>query len=59
MREIIINIIATIILITLVGGGIYYIYKAKKNGNACIGCPHAKGCPSKEHNCNCSSENKK
>ena len=38
------NIIISIILIALVGGAIYYIYKEKKKGTKCIGCPMAGSC---------------
>ena len=47
-------IIAVIALI--VGGAAYYIYRAKKSGQKCIGCPyssscHKNGCPS----CQCNN----
>ncbi len=35
-------IIAAIVLI--VGAAALYIYKAKKKGQKCIGCPYAKTC---------------
>lgn len=38
------NIIISIILIALVGGAICYIYKEKKKGTKCIGCPMAGSC---------------
>ena len=49
------NIIASLILIAILGGAIYYIIKSKKNGQKCIGCPHAKQCGDK---CNCASKQK-
>ncbi|MBR2724061.1 MAG: FeoB-associated Cys-rich membrane protein, partial [Ruminococcus sp.] len=33
------NIIVIIILIGIVGGIIFYLYRAKKSGQKCIGCP--------------------
>ncbi len=45
MKDII--IIAVILLI--VGSATFYIYKAKKNGKKCIGCPDS---------CNCSAKDK-
>ena len=41
------NIILLIILIAIVGGASVYIYRAKKKGVRCIGCPHAKNCGGK------------
>ena len=38
------NAIIIIVLVLILGGVGFYIYKAKKNGAACIGCPHAKAC---------------
>ena len=35
-------IIAAIVLI--VGGALFYIIRAKKQGQKCIGCPHSKNC---------------
>ncbi|MBR1599488.1 MAG: FeoB-associated Cys-rich membrane protein [Lachnospiraceae bacterium] len=39
-----VNIIATLILVAVVGSACYYIYKEKKKGTACIGCPMAGDC---------------
>ena len=44
-------IIAAIVLI--VGGALFYIIRAKKQGQKCIGCPYAKNCSG---SCNCSKE---
>lgn len=44
------NIILIAVLLLVVGGAALYIYKAKKRGQACVGCPHAKTCGSK---CSC------
>ncbi len=38
------NIILIILLIAIIGFAVIYIYKEKKNGAKCIGCPHAKNC---------------
>lgn len=38
------NIIAAIIVIAVVAAAGLYIYKAKKSGQKCIGCPHSKSC---------------
>ena len=46
------NLIVIAVLLLVVGGAGYYIRKAKKQGQACVGCPHAKTCG---QNCNCSN----
>ncbi|MBE5924397.1 MAG: FeoB-associated Cys-rich membrane protein [Lachnospiraceae bacterium] len=38
------DIIVTLILVVIVGSAIYYIYKEKKKGRRCIGCPMAGDC---------------
>lgn len=48
------NIIIILILLLAVGGAASYIYKAKKKGQTCIGCPYAKECSKKY----CHTENK-
>lgn len=50
MGSIMANIIATIILLAVVGAACYYIYKEKKKGTRCIGCPMAGNC-AKAHAC--------
>jgi len=42
-------VVAVIALI--VGGASMYIYKEKKNGAKCIGCPHAKSCGKNQCSC--------
>lgn len=42
------NIIVVAVLICVVGAAIYYLYKAKKNGQSCIGCPYSGQCASKK-----------
>ena len=44
-------IVATILAI--LGGAAFYIYKAKKNGAKCIGCPQSKTCGGNCGSCNC------
>ena len=34
------------IIVIIVGGAAFYIYKAKKSGKKCIGCPDSKTCSS-------------
>ena len=46
------NIIIILILLGIIGSIVVYLYRAKKRGEICIGCPYAKQCGG---NCNCSS----
>ena len=46
------------IVAVIIGLAALYVYKAKKSGAKCIGCPHSASCPScnsKETECNCNS----
>lgn len=42
------NLIIIVILVVLVGLAIFYIWKEKKKGARCIGCPSAGCCRKKE-----------
>ncbi len=44
-----VNIIVTVILAVIIAAIVRYLYKAKKSGAACIGCPHAKQCGNQCH----------
>ena len=46
------NYIVVAILALVIGGAVYYIYRAKKNGQKCIGCPYSKQCSG---SCSCSN----
>ena len=48
-----VDLIIIIILAAIAGGIIWYLWRAKKNGAKCVGCPHAKGCGG---SCNCSKK---
>ncbi len=50
-----VDLIAGIVVASILGLAIFYIVKAKKAGQKCIGCPHSKTCAS----CGCESKNKK
>ena len=41
------NVIVVFILVAIAGGIIWYLIRAKKKGETCIGCPYAKQCGSK------------
>ena len=45
------DIIIIGILLLVVGGAVFYIVKAKKNGAKCIGCPASGACTKKGCNC--------
>lgn len=51
---IIIAIIAVIVILAAL-----YVYKAKKNGRKCIGCPYAKNCKSGGCGCGCGGNESK
>ena len=38
------DLIVVLILAAVLGGAGYYVYRAKKSGAKCIGCPSAKQC---------------
>ena len=48
------TIIAVIAIALILFFAIRYIYKEKKKGKACIGCPYADSCQRHKHNENCS-----
>ena len=51
------NIIIIAILLAIVAFAALYIYRAKKKGKKCIGCPDGGSC-SGNCSCGCSSEHK-
>ncbi len=46
------DIIVIVILTLIIGFASYYIYKSKKNGAKCIGCPYSNSCGKPECTCN-------
>lgn len=52
------DIIIIAILIVIIGCAAFYVYKAKKSGKKCIGCPDGCSCASKngESTCSCCSD---
>ena len=55
------NVIVIGILLFLVGAAVFYIWKEKKRGRRCIGCPasgccSSNGCGKAKKNCNCHTE---
>ena len=47
------NVIIIAVLALILGAAILYIYKAKKSGKKCIGCPDSGGCGSAKNSCGC------
>ena len=43
------DFIVVAVLAVILGGAARYVYKAKKSGAKCIGCPMSKEC----HSCTC------
>ena len=41
------------IVAAILGGAAYYIYKAKKSGKKCIGCPDSGSCSGNCSGCQC------
>jgi hypothetical protein len=39
-----VDIIVLLLILLAVGGAIFYIVRAKKNGQKCVGCPYSKEC---------------
>ena len=55
------NILLIAVLILAVGGASWYIYRSKKNGKKCIGCPYSDSCSAKEcaSMCDCAEAEQK
>ena len=47
-----INYVIIAVLVLILGGAAFYIYKAKKSGKKCIGCPASSCCSGKCDSCN-------
>ena len=47
------NIIILAVLGLILGGAAGYLYKAKKKGVKCIGCPNGGSCSGSCSGCNC------
>ncbi len=48
------NIIVIAIVVIIVALAAFYIYKAKKSGQKCIGCPYSRECGSNKNANSCS-----
>lgn len=50
------NLIIAAVLVAVAGLALFYILRAKKRGQKCIGCPYSGKCGSKK--CGCGTQNK-
>ena len=50
-----VNILIIAAVLAVLGGAGYYVYKEKKSGAACVGCPNSKNCAS--HSSCCAEHN--
>lgn len=46
------EVVAVVLIALTVGFALFYLFRAKKTGKKCIGCPYASSCSGK-----CSSKN--
>lgn len=51
------NIIIIAIVVVIIGLIGFYIYRTKKRGQKCIGCPYCNECPSLSKNTCCNNNN--
>jgi len=47
------DIVVVAILALVIGLASFYVYKAKKSGKKCIGCPSSSSCSGACSSCNC------
>ena len=53
------NAIVVLILVAIAAGIIWYLIRAKRKGEKCVGCPYAKQCGSKQGGCCSDKSNNK
>lgn len=46
------NVIILAVVLAIVAAAAVYVFKAKKSGKKCIGCPNSGSCGSRHCNCN-------
>ena len=54
----IVDYIAIAVIALIVGAAVFYIVRAKKRGEKCVGCPYAKQCGKCGGNCSRAEANK-
>ena len=53
-----VDYIAIAAIVLIVGAAVFYIVRAKKRGEKCVGCPYAKECGGKCGGCGCTETDK-
>ena len=53
------DIIVVAVIVVIVGLAGFYVYKAKKSGKKCIGCPDSGSCSGACSSCSCGCEQSK
>ncbi len=48
------NLVIILVLVVILGLAGLYVYKAKKSGKKCIGCPYGSSCAAKQNGMPCS-----
>jgi hypothetical protein len=54
-----VDYIAIAIIVLIVGAALFYIIRAKKRGEKCVGCPYAKQCGGNSCGCGHMKSDKK
>jgi hypothetical protein len=49
-----VDVIIVLVIAAVIGLAVWYVYKAKKSGKKCIGCPDGCSCSSKANGGDCS-----
>ena len=49
----IVDFVVMAVVLAIIGGAVFYIYKSKKNGKKCIGCPDSGSCSGTCGSCSC------
>jgi len=47
------SFIVALVILAIVGLAAGYVYREKKKGVKCVGCPYAKECAAKRSSCGC------
>ena len=53
------NVILVVVIVAILGAAVWYVYKAKKSGKKCIGCPDSGSCSGSCGGCSCGCDQKK
>lgn len=52
------DVILIVALVVILGLAAFYIHRAKKKGQKCIGCPYGATCDKNRADCSCDDRNK-